>query len=150
HRRNGQTMKTTVVLSCLALFVCPLSAHAQAPSVEAVVADPADYAGQTVTFRGVILSGNITRYDVAGVRKYYLTVATPGRLLEAGFVLAPHLLADKLYNTMNPRENYNVNLTCKVEQISINSVPQWHGIVTAVAFVGADGRVIETVKLGRK
>ncbi len=132
------------------MFVCPAAGRCQAPTIEDVVADPADYAGRTVVFNGVTLSGNITRYDTAGVRKYYLTIQTPGRVLEAGFFLAPPLLADKLYNTMNPRENYTVNVTCKVEQLSINSVAQWHGIVTAVAFVGADGRVIETVKLSRK
>jgi hypothetical protein len=143
-------MKTSVVLSCLALLTCPALGRCQAPTIEDVVADPADYAGQTLVFRGVALSGNITRYDLVGVRKYYLTVQTPGRVLEAGFFLAPPALADKLYNTMNPRENYNANVTCKVAQISINSVPQWHGIVTAVDFVGRDGRVIETVKLGNK
>jgi hypothetical protein len=71
-------------------------------------------------------------------------------VLEAGFFLAPPPLADKLYETMNPRQNYTVNLTCKVAEISINSVPQWHGIVTAVAFIDGDGRVIETVKLTKK
>ena len=143
-------MKTSVVLSCLALFACPAVGRCQAPAIEDVVADPADYAGRTLVFQGVTLSGNITRYDLAGVRKYYLTVQTPGRVLEAGFFLAPPALADKLYNTMNPRENYTVNVTCKVEQISINSIPQWHGIVTAVAFIDGAGRVIETVKLGKK
>jgi hypothetical protein len=72
-------MKTFAALSCLALFACPAVGRCQAPTIEDVVADPADYAGQTLVFKGVALSGNIIRYDLAGVRKYYLTVQTPAR-----------------------------------------------------------------------
>jgi hypothetical protein len=142
-------VKTSVALSCLALFVCPAIGRCQGPSIEDVVANPADYAGQKVVFPGVLLSGSIYRYDVAGVRKYYLTAGTPDRVYEAGFFLAPPALADKLYDTMNPRLNYNVTLTCRVERITINTVAQWHGIVTAVSFIDSDGQVLKTVKVGK-
>lgn len=143
-------MKTTAILSCLALLLDSSLSCGQAPTIENVVASPADYSGQSLTFSGATLSGDVLRYDLAGVRKYYLTVATAARTFEAGFFLAPPALADKLIETMNARLNYNVTLTFRVEQITINSVPQWHGIVTAVSFIGRDGKVIETLKAGRK
>ncbi len=142
-------MKTSVAVACLALFVCPALGRCQGPTVEEVVASPADFAGQKVVFPGVTLSGSIYRYDVAGVRKYYLTVGTPERVYEAGFFLAPPALADKLYDMMNPRLNYNATLTCRVERITINSVAQWHGIVTAVSFIDGDGQVLKTVTAGK-
>jgi hypothetical protein len=142
-------VKTSFAISCLVLFVCPALGRCQGPTIEDVVASPADYAGQRVVFPGVTLSGSIYRYDIAGVRKYYLTVGTRNRVYEAGFFLTPPALADKLYDMMNPRLNYNVTLSCRVEQITINTVAQWHGIVTAVSFLDGDGEVIKTVRLGK-
>jgi hypothetical protein len=115
--------------------------------MQQVILAPADYAGQRLTFPGATLSGSITRYDIGYVRKFYLTVASRRGALEAGFFLAPPALADKLYDRMNPQSNYAVNLTCRVERIVINDVPQWHGIVTRVDFLGPDGSVTDTVKL---
>jgi hypothetical protein len=118
--------------------------------MEQVAGSPADYAGQTLTFGWVTLSGNITVYDVGNVRKYYLIVASRRGALEAGFFLAPPALADKLAQRMDARRNYAVNLTCRIEQIVINEVPQWHGIVTQVSFLDSDGQVTDTVKLRSK
>jgi hypothetical protein len=122
----------------------------EAPRMEKVVESPADYAGKTLTFSGAKLSGAIVKYDVSGVRKYYLTVSSASRDLEAGFFLAPPALADKLADKMDPRKSYAVKITCKVEKLVINEVPQWHGIVTQVDFVDGDGRVTDTVKLEKK
>jgi hypothetical protein len=125
--------------------------HAQdGPSMEDVVAAPADYGGKTLTFRGVALSGNVTKYDVGNIRKYYLQVASKSRTFEAGFFLAPPAVADRLIEKMDAKKNYGVNLVCKIEQITINGVPQWHGIVGKVEFVDADGKVTDTVELPKK
>jgi hypothetical protein len=121
-----------------------------APTMEEVIRAPADYAGQRLTFDGATLSGKITNYDVGNVRKYYLIVGSRRGALEAGFFLAPPSLADKLASRMDPERNYPVRLTCAVERIVINQVPQWHGIVTRVDFLDADGGVTDTVKIGGK
>jgi hypothetical protein len=118
--------------------------------MEQVIGSPADYAGMNVTFSGVTLSGSVMAYDVGDVRKYYLTLGSRRGSLEAGFFLAPPALADKLGARMDPRRNYAVNLTCRVRQITINEVAQWHGIVTRVDFLDADGQVTDTVKLRAK
>jgi hypothetical protein len=112
-----------------------------------VVRAPADYAGRTLTFTGATLSGQITPYEVGYVRKYYLTVESRGGALVGGFFMAPPSLADKLAARMDRRQNYAVNLTCRVSRIVINDVPQWHGIVTRVDFLDGDGRVADTVRL---
>lgn len=117
--------------------------------MEQVIRSPADYAGKVLTFPGATLSGNITTYDVAGVRKYYLVVNSRRGALEAGFFLAPPALADKLFIRTDRRESYRVNLTCKVERLVINEVPQWHGIVGRVDFLDGDGMVTDTVKIGK-
>jgi hypothetical protein len=142
-------MKATVPFASLVL-VCSVACYADGASVEDVVRRPGDYAGKSVDFQGVTLSGTITKYDVSGIRKYYLTVQTADRVYEAGFFLAPPRLADRLYETLSPRKNYAVNLTCKVEKISVNGFEQWHGIVTAIAFLDGDGKVIETIKADAK
>lgn len=124
--------------------------HADGPAMEDVVRSPQDYAGMSIEFPAAKLSGNITKYDVGGVRKYYLTVGSRTRTFEVGFFLAPPVLADKLAAKLNPETNYRVNLVCRIERIVINGVPQWHGIVTRVDFLNGDGRVVDTVKLGEK
>jgi hypothetical protein len=128
----------------------PCVAAQDTPQMEKVVASPADYAGKTLTFSGAKLSGSITKYDIGNVRKYYLIVSSASRDLEAGFFLAPPALADKLSAKMDPQKSYSVKITCKVEKIVINDVPQWHGIVTQVDFVDGDGKVTDTVKLDKK
>jgi hypothetical protein len=140
------------LLTCVPLLalVAGLARASDPPTMEQVAASPADYAGLTLTFPGATLSGTITVYDVGNVRKYYLTVGSRRGTLEAGFFLAPPALADKLSRRMDRRYNYAVNLTCRVEQIAINEVPQWHGIVTRVDFLGDDGQVTDTVKLRGK
>jgi hypothetical protein len=124
--------------------------YADGPGIEDVVRAPRDYAGSTVQFAGVNLSGTITNYDVGGVRKYYLTVGNRARNFDVGFFLAPPGLADKLRDKMNRGTNYRVNFTCKVERIVINGVSQWHGIVSRVDFLDGNGRVKSTVKEGKK
>jgi hypothetical protein len=119
------------------------------PRMEDVVASPADYAGQDLQFTGATLSGALVKYDVGGVRKYYLTVSSAGKDLEIGFFLAPPELADKLTAKLNPRRNYAVNLTCKVAKIVINDVPQWHAIVSRVDFVDGNGQVVDTLQQGK-
>jgi hypothetical protein len=119
------------------------------PTMEQVVWAPQNYAGATIEFSEVTLSGKITPYDLGGVRKYYLTLGSRGRTFEVGFFLAPPALADKLAAGMNPQTNYWVNLVCRIEKISINGVPQWHGIVTRVDFLDEEGEVTETVSVGR-
>jgi hypothetical protein len=143
-------MKASFALSSLILILWALDCRAREPSIEDVVRNPADYAGKAVMYNGVTLSGAITPEEVSGVRKYYLTVQTPDRTYEAGFFLAPPGLADKLSDRMSPRKNYAVNISCKVEKISINGFEQWHGIVAAVAFLDSDGKVTETVKVDKK
>jgi hypothetical protein len=135
-------------LLILALVVAPVAADG--PAMENVVAAPQDYAGQTLVFNDAILSGAITKYDVAGVRKYYLSVESKNRVFEGGFFLAPPDVADALAPKMDPRKNYRVRLTCKIEKIVINSVPQWHGITTRVDFLSADEKVLDTVEQGKK
>src|SRR5438105_1309909 len=93
-----------LTLALLPVFHMP--AAAQAPRMEEVVRSPADYEGQTLQFTGATLSGSIAKYDVGGVRKYYLTVSSRGRSLEAGFFLAPPRLADRLYDRMSRNRNY--------------------------------------------
>jgi hypothetical protein len=140
------------LLACVPLLAL-LAGSARAgwfPTMEQVARSPADYAGMTLTFGGATLSGKITVYEVGYVRKYYLTVGSRAGTLEAGFFLAPPSLADKLAGLMNPRQNYAVNLTCRVQRIVINEVPQWHGIVTRVDFLDGDGQVTDTVKLTAK
>ncbi len=129
----------------LLLFVAP--AWADAPSMRQVIAAPADYAGQSITFPQITLSGEITWYEVNYMRKYYLTVASRRGALQPGFFLAPPSLADKLGSRMKAGQNYWVNLTCRIERIVINEVPQWHGIVTRIEFLDRNGRVTDTVKL---
>ena len=125
-------------------------ASADSPEMADVVRSPQDYAGQTVEFYGVKLSGNLTKYDVGGIRKYYLTLTSRAKTFEVGFFLAPPNLADKLANTMNPETNYRVNIVCRVDQIVLNGVPQWHGFVTRVDFLDENGRVVKTVREGRR
>ena len=137
------------VLSLGLLAALTGSAAAQAPRMEDVVASPGDYAGMTLTFGGAKLSGAIVKYDVAGVRKYYLTVSSAAKDLEAGFFLAPPDLADKLSAKMDPQKSYSVKITCKVQKLVINEVPQWHGIVSQVDFPDGDGKVVDTVKQGK-
>lgn len=122
---------------------------AQGPSMEEVVRSPENFAGKTLEFQGASLSGALTRYDAAGVRKYYLNVRSRDKVFEVGFFLAPPALADRLAEKLDPRRNYGVNLTCRIERITINNVPQWHGIVTRVDLLGDDGRVTETIKEGK-
>lgn len=144
-------MVKTVVVGLAVLIASACCARGQyGPSMEDVVRTPADYAGKTLTFRGAALSGNVTKYDAGGVRKYYLQVDSKGRTFEAGFFLAPPGLADRLMDKMDPKKNYGVNLTCKVEQITLNGVPQWHGIVDKVEFIDADGKVTETIGRPKK
>jgi hypothetical protein len=133
----------------LVVTVVLASAGQDGPRMEDVVAAPADFAGRTLTFGGVTLSGSILRYDLAGVRKYYLTVGSRNLTYEPGFFLAPPPLADKLYDRLSPRRNYAVNLTCRVERLVINDVPQWHGIVSRVDLLGDDGSVAETIRVGK-
>jgi hypothetical protein len=143
-------MKNT--LSCALLIVCTLAvgrAAADGPTMPQVVASPADYGGKTLTFKGATLSGSITTYEVNYVRKYYLNVQSRGGKLELGFFMAPPGLADKLADYMSRSRNYTVNLTCKVERISINTFVQWHGIVTKVDFMDDGGKVVKTIKLGK-
>jgi hypothetical protein len=118
--------------------------------MEAVVRSPGDYARKKLRFTSALLSGRITTYDVAGVRKYYLTVASRNGSLEAGFFLAPPALADKLTRLMDLGRNYAVNLTCKVKAIAINGFTQWQGIVTRVAFRDGQGHVVRTVTAAKK
>ena len=138
------------VLSLVFVLVVgsPGGAFQDQPRMEDVIASPANYAGQRLQFTGAKLSGTVVKYDVAGVRKYYLVVSSTARDLEAGFFLAPPDLADKLIAKMDPRKNYPVKLTCKVTKIAINDVPQWHGIVSRVDFVDGNGQVVDTVKQG--
>jgi hypothetical protein len=141
-------MKRAVAVLASLVLSCPTGAiHAGEPVMEDVVRSPQDYAGQALRFTRVTLSGKITKYDVAGVRKYYLTLGSRGKTFEAGFFLAPPALADTLADKMDPETNYRVNLSCRVEQVFINRFPQWHGIVTRVDFLDADGRIVDTVKL---
>ncbi len=130
-------------------FEAPCGAAQNQPRMEDVIASPANYAGQTLSFAGATLSGAIVKYDVAGVRKYYLTVSSAGKTLEVGFFLAPPDLGDKLMAKLDPRQNYAVNLTCQVKQIVINDVPQWHGVVSRVDFLDGNGQVVDTVKQGK-
>ncbi len=135
---------------CVFLLVCGGIARAQnTPAIEQVIRSPGDYAGKVLTFSGVMLSGNITTYDVAGVRKYYLVVGSRRGALEAGFFLAPPALADKLFIRMDRQQSYRVNLTCKIERLVINEVPQWHAIVGRVDFLDGDGMVTDTVRIGK-
>jgi hypothetical protein len=140
------------LLACVPLVAlfAGLSRASGPPTMEQVVGSPADYAGMNLTFAGVTLSGNITAYDAGNVRKYYLILGSRRGSLEAGFFLAPPALADKLAQRMDARRNYAVNLTCRVQQIVINEVGQWHGIVTRVDFLDGDGQVTDTVKLRGK
>jgi hypothetical protein len=143
-------MKKT--LACSLLIVCTLAvgrAAADGPTMDQVVATPASYGGRTLTFTGATLSGSITTYEVSYVRKYYLNVQSKDSKLEIGFFMTPPGLADKLADYMNRSRNYSVNLTCKVERISINTFAQWHGIVTQVDFVDGDGKVVKTIKQGK-
>lgn len=138
-----------MIVSTISFIVLSLLA-ADTARMEDVVRSPQDYAGKSLDFPGATLSGNITRYDAAGVRKYYLNVSSRDRTFEPGFFLAPPDLADKLAGRMDPMKNYGVTLRCKVERIVINDVPQWHGIVTRVEFVGPDGKVTDTLSQGKK
>jgi hypothetical protein len=135
------------IASLVVLVALTLPARAQV-AMENVILAPQDYAGQTLRFDGVALSGHLTVYDVSWTRKYYLTVRSADGNLEVGFFLAPPALADQLYNVMNARSNYTVNLTCRVQQIAINNFFQWHGIVTRVDLLDENGQVSRTVKLG--
>jgi hypothetical protein len=137
------------LISLLALLAVSTAQAQNAPSMEQVIRAPADYAGQVLTFPAATLSGSITTYDVAGIRKYYLVVNSRRGALEAGFFLAPPALADKLFIRMDRTADYRVNLTCKVERLVINEVPQWHGIVSRVDFLDGDGNVTDTVKIGK-
>jgi hypothetical protein len=74
-----------LVLPCL---------RAAGPTMETVIADPATYAGKSLTFSNATLAGKVTTYDVGDVRKYYLLVQSAGKRLEPGFFLAPPALAD--------------------------------------------------------
>jgi hypothetical protein len=130
-----------LVLPCL---------RAAGPTMETVIADPATYAGKSLTFSNATLAGKVTTYDVGNVRKYYLLVQSAGKRLEPGFFLAPPALADKLAANLDARTNYSVNLTCKVERITINEVPQWHGIVTRVDLLDGEGNVTRTIKIDPK
>lgn len=139
-------------LSCSLLIVCALAAGraaADGPTMEQVVASPADYGGRTLTFTGATLSGAITGYEVNYVRKYYLNLLSKGRRFELGFFMATPGLADKLADYMDRTRNYSVNLTCKVERININGFAQWHGIATRVDFLDGDGKVVKTIKPGK-
>ncbi len=126
------------------------TARADSPDMADVVRSPQDYAGQTIEFFAVKLSGNITKYDVGGIRKYYLTLTSQAKTFEVGFFLAPPNLADKLMGTMDPETNYRVNIVCRVDKIVLNGVPQWHGFVTRVDFLNDNGRVVKTVREGRR
>ena len=140
------------LLPCSLLIVCVLAAGraaAEDSAMDQVVARPADYGGRTLNFKGATLSGSITSYEVNYVRKYYLLVQGSDRKIEIGFFMAPPGLADQLAAYMSRTRNYSVNLTCKVEQVSINTFAQWHGIVTRVDFVDGDGKVIKTIKQGK-
>jgi len=109
-------------LVALLLLTCMVPAAAQAgPTMEELVLSPADYTGTYWLYRGVTLSGAIMTYDVAGVRKYYLTVGSRAGTIEPGFFLAPPRVADQLYAKMNRQRNYTVNLTCRVRQIVIKA-----------------------------
>jgi len=143
-------MKRAMLSWTLLTVVTATAAAQQPPRMEDVVASPADYAGKTLTFGGAKLSGAIVKYDVAGVRKYYLTVSSAAKDLEAGFFLAPPDLADKLYAKLDPQKSYSVKITCKVQKLVINEVPQWHGIVSQVDFLDGDGKVVDTVKQGKQ
>jgi hypothetical protein len=138
------------LLALAAALFSPLAAPAQdAPTLRDVTVAPATYAGRTLTFPKLKLSGTITKFDFGGVRKYYLTVETAGKRVDAGFFLAPPDVADKLGDYVSPRSNYEVNLSCKIERITINGFPQWHGIVTKVEFL-TDGKVSKTIQQAKK
>jgi hypothetical protein len=143
-------MATATLLSLLMLVSPSAARHARGPGLAEVVQSPEDYSGKSLTFDGLTLSGTVTKYDVSGVRKYYLTVETRHGVYEAGFFLAPPGLADKLTDKMNPKKNYRVNVTCTVKKLTINGVAQWHGVVSAVAFVDGDGKVTATLKADKK
>jgi hypothetical protein len=138
------------LLTLAVVLVVPVAEGRAAPSLTDVVASPASYAGRVLTFPKLLLSGTVYKYDFEGVRKYYLLVQTGGKRLDLGFLLAPPAVADKLTDYMKPRTNYSVNLTCKVERITINSFPQWHGTVSKVEFLDADGKVVKTIEQARK
>ena len=69
------SMKTTAWLATCLLSTCTLASHADGPALQEVVRDPASYADQKLEFKAVTLSGDITKYEVAGIRNYYLTVS---------------------------------------------------------------------------
>ena len=142
-------MKRVGVLAVILVLAGPVAVAQAGPTMEQVVWAPQNYAGATIEFPEATLSGRITTYDVGGVRKYYLTLGSRGRTFEVGFFLAPPALADKLAAGMNPQGNYWVNLTCRIDKISINGTPQWHGIVTRVDFLDDEGEVVESVSAGR-
>jgi hypothetical protein len=148
---GGLPMKLVgAVLVAIVMFGPVGETYADSPAMEDVVRSPQDYAGSTVEFSGVKLSGNITKYDVGGIRKYYLTLTSRAKTFEVGFFLAPPGLADKLAGTMDPETSYRVNIACRVEKIVLNGVPQWHGFVTRVDFLDDNGRVVKTVREGRR
>src|SRR5262245_13757209 len=142
------TVKSTPIVALVVVAGLAGPAMAQ-PSMEDVVRAPGDYAGQKLQFNGVTLSGNVTKYDTGGVRKYYLTLQSRQRTFEVGFFLAPPGLADKLAQNLDPRTTYTVNLTCKVEQITLNCLPQWHGIVSQIDLLDGNGNVTQTIKAGK-
>jgi hypothetical protein len=141
--------RTVMAVAGFVLFFSAGVTYADGPAMEEVVRNPADYAGQTVEFAGVRLSGTITKYDVAGIRKYYLTLTSRKKTYEVGFFLAPPGLADKLAGKMDPEAKYRVTIACRVEKLVLNGVPQWHGIVTRVDFLNEDGEVTDTVRVGK-
>lgn len=143
-------IRAGVVGMAVVFALASLGRAQDGPSMEDVIRSPADYAGKTIAFSGAALSGNVTKYDVGGVRKYYLQVDSRSNTFEAGFFLAPPGLADRLIEKMDPKKNYGVRLTCKIEQITINGVPQWHGIVSKVEFTDGDGNTIDTVEQPKK
>ena len=133
-------------LASLFVFVLAGTTGAQSPSLTDVVRSPQDYAGKTLKFDGATLSGNIVKYDAAGKRMYYPTVQTQSGSLQAGFLLLPSDLGQQLSNRLDPKTNYTVNLTCKVEEVTINRVSSWQGIISKLEFIDANGKVLETFK----
>ena len=51
---------------------------------------------------------------------------------------------------MNSRENYSVNLTCKIEKITPNGFDQWQAVVSRVVFLDGDGKATSTVEADKK
>jgi RNA polymerase sigma factor (sigma-70 family) len=149
---RSRTMRSMLPLAGLLLFAFTPDAQAGDPSIETVENDPPKYAGQTLVFDNVKLSGKMIKHSGLWCMK----ITTPdGKEYSAaakfgarafGTFFVPEDIADRLRDDLKEDDTYTVRITGKVYKKKWADIGA-EGWVTEVSKVDfyTDGKVTKTI-----